>query len=447
MWTCVILSVPFIGLLPQGAICPDHHHHLPHARHGAWQCLGTPTSVPLSLLLGHIPCTACLLLTPKTSWVTPGATASADEETTFVLSSTLMAFLSQMLLSSIPVLFLHRLCSHRAVLAFSVDVAVAAGVVNVSSQGFWAWNNYNKMNGTFEIGPLKIRCLLRYTKCLLIQVNLICKQIDPPDFARKKQKSAARSLQRIFELDDASASNKLCRAVPLEVQFTVRMWWCSSAMVSLGVKHRMAFSELSWVVRCILACMESTLSVFWEFISCWWWWDQLCYLHALWLDCRTARGVGRKLGWVNSCKKLVSLFQWKMASVLLRSLLFPLDKPEKFCTGDDNGWMKLPAQVGSGLQGSPTVWALGFWTAGLDHAVLHSHVMLSSQGTAWCPPVLFGWSVGHWLKQREQWVCRFNEGSFLQWAQSSSTMLAAPQCLQTHSCCAQRCLLSQFKYI
>lgn len=101
------------------------------------------------------------------------------------------------------------------------------------------------MNGTFEIGPLKIRCLLRYTKCLLIQVNLICKQIDPPDFARKKQKSAARSLQRIFELDDASASNRLCRAVPLEVQFTVRMWWCSSAMVSLGVKHRMAFSELS----------------------------------------------------------------------------------------------------------------------------------------------------------------------------------------------------------
>lgn len=80
------------------------------------------------------------------------------------------------------------------------------------------------MNGTFEIGPLKIRCLLRYAKCLLIQVNLICKQIDPPDFARKKQKSAAHSLQRIFELDDASASNRLCRAAPLEVQFAVRMW-------------------------------------------------------------------------------------------------------------------------------------------------------------------------------------------------------------------------------
>lgn len=82
------------------------------------------------------PCTSCLLLTPKTFWVMPGATASTGEETTFVLSSTLITFLSQMLLSSIPVLFTHRLCSHHAVLTFFVDVAAAAGVVNVLSLGF-----------------------------------------------------------------------------------------------------------------------------------------------------------------------------------------------------------------------------------------------------------------------------------------------------------------------
>lgn len=96
---------------------------------------------------------------------------------------------------------------------------------------------YKRMNRTFEIGLLKIHCLFRYTKCLLIQVNLICKQIDPPDFARKKQKSAARSLQRIFESEVVSASSRLCRAVPLEVQCPVRTWWCSSAAVSLVVRN------------------------------------------------------------------------------------------------------------------------------------------------------------------------------------------------------------------
>lgn len=193
--------------------------------------------------------------------------------------------------------------------------------------------------------------------------------------------------------------------------------------------------------------INSVSAMFWECVSCWWW-EQLCYLRALCLDCRSARGVGRKLGWGNSCKKLVySGERWRQCSLEAFYFLW---------TSLKNSVQGMTMDVAN----TGRVWlaakpSCGQWDAELQGWTMQCCVSMSCfppKGLPGVPTVLFGWSVGHSLKQWEQWVCSLNEGSFLQWAQSSVTMLTAPWCLQTHSiscscCCAWRCLLSQFKYI
>lgn len=95
-------------------------------------------------------------------------------------------------------------------------------------------------------------------------------------------------------------------------------------------------------------------------------WDQLCQCCVLGVHFLLVVGAAllslcvvtglqdRKRSRKKTCKKSVcSGERWWQCS--FRGLLFPLDKPGKFCTGDDNGWMRLPTRVGSGLQGSPAV--------------------------------------------------------------------------------------------